>query len=38
MGNTVKRASLCGLGKSAPNPLLSTIKKFRSEYLKGCGK
>ncbi|MGL4567548.1 MAG: complex I 51 kDa subunit family protein, partial [Fusobacteriaceae bacterium] len=38
LGNTVKRASLCGLGKSAPNPLLSTIKKFRSEYLKGCGK
>lgn len=38
LGNTVKRASLCGLGRSAPNPLLSTIKKFRNEYLKGCVK
>lgn len=25
--------SLCGLGKSGPNPLLSTIKYFRDEYL-----
>jgi len=28
----VKEASLCGLGKSAPNPVLSTLKYFRSEY------
>jgi NADH-quinone oxidoreductase subunit F len=28
----VKKASLCGLGKTAPNPVLSTIKYFRSEY------
>ncbi|HSW10093.1 MAG TPA: NADH-quinone oxidoreductase subunit NuoF [Bacillota bacterium] len=29
----VKVASLCGLGKSAPNPVLSTLAMFRSEYL-----
>ena len=30
---TIRRAALCGLGKSAPNPVLSTLKKFRNEYL-----
>ncbi|MDR2951957.1 MAG: 4Fe-4S binding protein [Treponema sp.] len=29
---TMKEASLCGLGKTAANPVLSTIKYFRSEY------
>ena len=29
----VKTASLCGLGKTAPNPVLSTLAMFRSEYL-----
>ncbi|MFP4521051.1 MAG: NADH-quinone oxidoreductase subunit NuoF [Fibrobacterota bacterium] len=28
----IKKASLCGLGQSAPNPVLSTIKHFRHEY------
>ena len=28
----VKRASLCGLGQSAPNPVVSTLKYFRHEY------
>jgi NADH-quinone oxidoreductase subunit F len=28
----VKKASLCGLGKTAPNPVLSTLKYFESEY------
>lgn len=28
-----KKGSLCGLGKSAPNPVLSTLKYFREEYL-----
>ncbi len=28
----VKRASLCGLGKTAPNPVLTTIHYFREEY------
>lgn len=29
----VKEASLCGLGQSAPNPVLSTLRVFRDEYL-----
>lgn len=29
----VKHASLCGLGQSAPNPVLSTLRYFRQEYL-----
>ncbi|MGD9947560.1 MAG: NADH-ubiquinone oxidoreductase-F iron-sulfur binding region domain-containing protein [Desulfobulbus sp.] len=29
----VKTTSLCGLGQSAPNPVLSTLKYFRQEYL-----
>jgi bidirectional [NiFe] hydrogenase diaphorase subunit len=29
----VKYASLCGLGQSAPNPVLSTLRYFRQEYL-----
>ncbi|MBT3392737.1 MAG: 4Fe-4S binding protein [Elusimicrobiaceae bacterium] len=33
LATVVKTASLCGLGKSAPNPVLSTIKHFRSEYI-----
>lgn len=28
----VKATSLCGLGQSAPNPVLSTLRYFRSEY------
>ena len=28
----VKKASLCGLGKTAPNPVLTTLKYFREEY------
>jgi NADH:ubiquinone oxidoreductase subunit F (NADH-binding)/(2Fe-2S) ferredoxin/Pyruvate/2-oxoacid:ferredoxin oxidoreductase delta subunit len=32
LGEKVVEASLCGLGKSAPNPILSTIKYFREEY------
>lgn len=31
-GNVIKETSLCGLGKSAPNPVLSTLKYFRKEY------
>ncbi|MCK5268724.1 MAG: 4Fe-4S binding protein, partial [Spirochaetes bacterium] len=29
---TVKSASLCGLGQTAPNPVLTTLKYFRNEY------
>jgi len=32
LGTVVKQVSLCGLGKSAPNPVLSTIRYFRDEY------
>ena len=32
----VKATSLCGLGQSAPNPLLSTLRHFRSEYEAAC--
>jgi len=31
--STVKEASLCGLGQTAPNPVLSTLKYFRHEYI-----
>ena len=31
-GKMVVAGSLCGLGNSAPNPVLSTIKYFREEY------
>ncbi len=30
--NTVRSNSLCGLGQSAPNPVLSTLRYFRHEY------
>ena len=32
LGGMVKQGSLCGLGKTAPNPALSTLKYFRDEY------
>src|SRR5574341_984185 len=32
MGAHVKRAALCGLGQTAPNPVLSTLRYFRDEY------
>lgn len=32
LGVAIKKASLCGLGQTAPNPILSTIKYFRQEY------
>jgi len=30
---TIKETSLCGLGMTAPNPVLSTLKYFRNEYI-----
>ncbi len=30
---TVKEASLCGLGQTAPNPVLSTLRYFKQEYM-----
>lgn len=32
VANTVKTMSLCGLGKSAPLPVISTLETFRKEY------
>ncbi|HKL67908.1 MAG TPA: NADH-quinone oxidoreductase subunit NuoF [Bacteroidales bacterium] len=32
LGQTIKETSLCGLGQTAPNPVLSTINFFRDEY------
>jgi len=32
LGEEIKRSSLCGLGQTAPNPVLSTIRYFRDEY------
>ncbi len=32
LGKYIQQGSLCGLGQSAPNPVLSTIKYFREEY------
>ncbi|HHY36718.1 MAG TPA: NADH-quinone oxidoreductase subunit NuoF [Firmicutes bacterium] len=32
IGATLQEAALCGLGKTAPNPVLSTIRYFREEY------
>ena len=34
LAHTVQVASLCGLGKTAPNPVLSTLKYFRDEYIE----
>ena len=33
LAKAVQKASLCALGKTAPNPVLSTLKHFREEYL-----
>jgi NADH:ubiquinone oxidoreductase subunit F (NADH-binding)/(2Fe-2S) ferredoxin len=30
---TIKKTSLCGLGQTAPNPVLTTIRYFRDEYV-----
>ena len=34
LAETIKEASLCGLGQGAPNPVLSTLRHFRGEYLE----
>jgi NAD-dependent dihydropyrimidine dehydrogenase PreA subunit len=33
LGNAVKDTSLCGLGQTASNPMLSTLRYFQDEYL-----
>ncbi|MHC4750648.1 MAG: FAD-dependent oxidoreductase [Planctomycetota bacterium] len=32
IAQTIKAGSLCGLGQTAPNPVLSTLRYFRAEY------
>lgn len=32
LAHAVRKGSLCGLGKTAPNPVLSTLRHFRAEY------
>ncbi|MDR0665709.1 MAG: SLBB domain-containing protein [Helicobacteraceae bacterium] len=34
----IKETSLCGLGQTAPNPALSTLKYFKEEYIAGVKK
>ena len=34
LGETIKTASRCGLGQTSANPVLATLKNFRSEYEK----
>jgi NADH:ubiquinone oxidoreductase subunit F (NADH-binding) len=33
-GNYIRDASLCGLGQTAPNPVLTTLRYFRDEYME----
>jgi NAD-dependent dihydropyrimidine dehydrogenase PreA subunit len=33
LGTLMKKASLCGLGRAAPNPILSTLSHYHDEYL-----
>jgi NADH:ubiquinone oxidoreductase subunit F (NADH-binding) len=33
LGHMIQKTSLCGLGQTAPNPVLSTLKHFREEYI-----
>ena len=32
LAKNIKETALCGLGQTAPNPVLSTLKYFRDEY------
>jgi NADH-quinone oxidoreductase subunit F len=32
LGNVIRDTAICGLGQTAPNPVLSTINNFRAEY------
>ncbi|MFW5782470.1 MAG: NADH-ubiquinone oxidoreductase-F iron-sulfur binding region domain-containing protein [Candidatus Muiribacteriaceae bacterium] len=34
LAENIREASLCGLGQSAPNPVLSTLRYFRDEYVE----
>lgn len=34
LSNTIKKSALCGLGQTSPNPVLSTMKYFKNEYVE----
>jgi NADH:ubiquinone oxidoreductase subunit F (NADH-binding)/Pyruvate/2-oxoacid:ferredoxin oxidoreductase delta subunit len=34
LGGVIRDASMCGLGQTAPNPVLSTLRYFRDEYAR----
>lgn len=34
IGNGIKKGSLCGLGQTAPNPVLTTLRYFKDEYIE----
>ena len=34
VGHAMQKAALCGLGQTAPNPVLSTLRYFKNEYLE----
>ena len=34
IATAMQKASLCGLGQTAPNPVLSTLRFFENEYLE----
>ena len=34
LSNTIKTSAMCGLGQTAPNPVLSTLRYFRDEYVE----
>ena len=34
LANSIKKSAICGLGQTAPNPVLSTMKYFKDEYIE----
>jgi NADH:ubiquinone oxidoreductase subunit F (NADH-binding)/(2Fe-2S) ferredoxin/NAD-dependent dihydropyrimidine dehydrogenase PreA subunit len=34
LGDAIRKGALCGLGQTAPNPVLTTLRYFRNEYLE----
>ena len=34
LANSIRKSAICGLGQTAPNPVLSTLKYFREEYVE----
>ena len=36
LAETVAKSSVCGLGQSAPNPVISTLRFFKDEYIEHC--